>query len=1586
MATTATITTSYNESRANVAFSDGEQGFPPKWSQRRGGPTAAGELNVGVFETQGIAFTYQYDGFAGKTTLSQLDALAKTGANTVSIVPRLFQTDVSSSALTANVRSADASVLGNLIDHAHADGLAVTLTPHLDITDGGLRSVLAPTDVAGWFKNYTAQLVDYAKIAQSHGAEMLSIGTEMNSMAVAANAGYWDDLIAAVRHVYSGKLTYQSDWYDAGDVPFWSKVDVISVDAYVPVATNGTPTVESVVKAWDTVPTDTWQAANFNYMSPLDFYRSLAVTNGKPLQFGEFGYANHDGAGMHPSSTGGSQTLDPGEQKVLMEGFFQVFGKETSWFQGANMWEWLDTPSATPQVDLTLQNSGSLSVIKDWYSGANNARLNSTLNGTDANDRLAGGSGADRLVGGKGSDTLIGAGGDDVLIGDGDTNPLRDKLVVKATGSPAAGVDALMKVMVNGVVVGTVSVPKNADGSSSTFTFSLTPGLAVTSVSVAFVNDIRTATEDRNLVVQQVSLNGNNLSVADSTNLHYPGTFSLYSNGSLDFNLSKHPDYSGATINGNDTLTGGDGTDTFVFARNGGHDTITDFGHNGDHDVIDISDLLGAGLQPTLTAIGADTQISFATGETVLVRGVQPGNLQATATGFTYTDASAQSSLFAVAHLAPAAEVIDGTSGDDNLVGGDGDSTIYGHEGNDTLYGGAGANTLAGGTGNDTYIIDHAGETVIENAGEGVDLVRSSISYTLGDNVENLTLTGTDAINGTGNALDNLLTGNAGNNVLDGGAGNDILDGGGGNDTLIGGAGDDVFVVDSAGDVVQEAVGGGNDKVLAQTSYTLGAGQEIEALMAYDVSSTTPLTLTGNELDNYIVGGAGNDTLVGGAGNDILVGGAGNDVLDGGTGNDVFIVDSAGDVVREAVGGGNDTVYASVSYTLGAGQEIETLVTTDMAATAAINLTGNEFNNYIAGNAGDNILDGGAGNDILDGGAGNDTLIGGAGNDVLVGGAGSDTMIGGAGDDAYVVDSASDVVREAAGGGKDIVYAAVNYTLGAGQEIETLVTSNGEGTAPINLTGNELDNYIAGNAGDNILDGGAGNDILDGGAGNDTLIGGAGNDVFVVDSANDIVREAAGGGKDTVYAAVSYTLGAGQEIETLVTANGAGTAAINLTGNEFDNYLAGNAGDNILDGGAGNDILDGGAGNDTMIGGTGNDVFIVDSANDVVREAAGGGNDTVYAAVSYTLGAGQEIETLVTTNGTGTAAINLTGNEFDNYLAGNAGNNILDGGAGNDVLDGGAGNDTMIGGAGNDVFIVDSANDVVREAAGGGNDMVYASVSYTLGAGQEIESLVTANAVATTAINLTGNEFNNYIAGNAGDNILDGGAGNDILDGGAGNDTMIGGTGNDVFIVDSAGDVVKEAAGGGTDTVYASVSYALGAGQEVENLVTTNGTGTATINLTGNEFANYLAGNAGNNILDGGAGNDVLDGGAGNDVLIGGAGKDTLIGGDGADRFVFRDGDTGATDATADIVVNFSHAQGDKLDLSQIDANSLAGGDQAFTLHSSGADHVAGAAWLTQTDDATIVNLDTDGDGKADYMIHVTTEGHTPLNSSDFIF
>ncbi|MCE3605496.1 putative Ig domain-containing protein [Massilia sp. P8910] len=357
----------------------------------------------------------------------------------------------------------------------------------------------------------------------------------------------------------------------------------------------------------------------------------------------------------------------------------------------------------------------------------------------------------------------------------------------------------------------------------------------------------------------------------------------------------------------------------------------------------------------------------------------------------------------------------------------------------------------------------------------------------------------------------------------------------------------------------------------------------------------------------------------------------------------------------------------------------------------------------LTGTAGADQLNGGAGNDILNGLDGNDKLNGGGGNDTMDGGLGTDTMTGGAGDDVYVFDLAADVAVEAANEGNDTVKSSVSTVLGNNIEALTLT-----GTAPVNATGNALNNVLTGNSGDNTLDGGGGADILN---------GGSGNDLYIVDNVGDIVNEGNYVGVDTVQTGLNYELGPYLDNLTLT-----GSLAVDGKGNAGNNVIKGNANNNVLDGGTGADAISGGAGNDT---------YIVDNAGDTVVELANEGIDTVKSGVSSTLSANIEALFLTGVNGisgTGNALNNLlVGNGANNVLNGDAGDDLLQGGAGldtltdtlgNNLLDGGAGNDTLtagvgremlIGGVGNDVIVTGDGADIIAFNRGDGQDVVNAS-------------------------------------------------------------------------------------------------------------------------------------------------------------------------------------------------------------------------------------------------------------------------------------
>ena len=329
------------------------------------------------------------------------------------------------------------------------------------------------------------------------------------------------------------------------------------------------------------------------------------------------------------------------------------------------------------------------------------------------------------------------------------------------------------------------------------------------------------------------------------------------------------------------------------------------------------------------------------------------------------------------------------------------------------------------------------------------------------------------------------------------------------------------------------------------------------------------------------------------------------------------------------------------------------------------------------------------------------------------------------------------------------------------------------------------------------------------------------------------------------------------------------------------NTLIGTLGDNIMTGAAGSDTFTGAAGNDRQFGGDGND-----------RQFGGDGNDRLF------------------------------------------------GGDGNDRLFGGDGiAEVLAGGLGDDFFVARHAGTMIVENVGNGSaDIVVAAVSFGLASDDNIETLTTIDAAATSAINLTGNALAQLIVGNAGDNRLEDGLG--------AADTLTGGKGNDTYVVRNAGTVIVEAAGGGTaDQVLVSVSFALAANDNIKVLAITNSAGTKAIHLTGNVLRQSLTGNDGNNRLDGGAGSD------------------SLTGANGADVFVFS---TALGSSNMDTITDYSVAS-DRIEVDDavfVGLTAGALGATAFSSNINGFATTASQRIIYETDTGFLW-FDADGDGAA---------------------
>ena len=601
----------------------------------------------------------------------------------------------------------------------------------------------------------------------------------------------------------------------------------------------------------------------------------------------------------------------------------------------------------------------------------------------------------------------------------------------------------------------------------------------------------------------------------------------------------------------------------------------------------------------------------------------------------------------------------------DNVMWGNaGRNLMSGGAGNDVLDGGAGADTLDGGAGDDTIWIDDAGDVVVEQAGQGIDTVKSKLDgYVLADNVENLVLlAGAGDLSGSGNALGNRIDGNDGNNAINGGAGDDTLDGGAGNDTLAGGSGSDTYRVDSAGDMVIENTDEGLDTVWSSaSSYTLGANVENLHLGRY-AFDTQALDGTGNGLDNALYGNSGANHLDGGAGNDTLAGGAGNDTLTGGAGRDSFYLstDQAGtDTIADLASGESievcgtflhgavtrgtgvglaaghvqartmnnvTTLYLGLDETPGADM---TIVLKGAYAAADFTLRGytiiydtNHAPMLSAPIADQHASAGSAFTAQVPAGAFTDRD---AGDVVTLSAIGIDPDWGLFDLPSWLSFDAATRTFSGTPAGTDagsfliMVTATDSHGASTSDAFELSVapapvfgtTGNDtiDGTAfddtQYGLAGNDA---LRGFDGSDRLLGGDGNDTLDGGAGSDTLDGGAGNDTYLVDLVGagakvvpeDAVLESVNGGIDSlvlraadgvVTGALALTLTLARELENL-DISATGTNRINLVGNASANVLTGNDAANTQSGGGGNDTLDGGAGADVLTGGAGHDVFV----------------------------------------------------------------------------------------------------------------------------------------------------------------------------------------------------------------------------------------------------------------------------------------------------------------------------------------------------------------------------------------------------------
>ena len=674
---------------------------------------------AGVFSVEGFGFPSNYNGaFVTPAALVAMQAIAATNANTIQLAPRIFTQTQTSNVVIAdpNKTESDANI-ATAIANAHALGLSVMLKPMLTGLDGTNQGKLTPSDPAAFFASYKTELLDLAHVAEQSGAESLSIGNELSKLTGPEYRSYWIDLIDSIRAVYHGPITYAAATDEAINVSFWDKLDVIGINAYPPLTTQLDPSVDEMIAAWKNMPTDNYWAAVMDHMSPVDFFHSLAVKYDKQVLFTETGYRSVDGTNISPGGWSGT-TQDLQEQYDAFNAFFQVWGSEGgSWFEGADIWNW-DATNVYSPTGYSPMGKPAQQLITEWYGGQHQAP-GLTITGSPSADLFDVGGGNDVLSGGVGNDVIKSGAGNDTIIGGPDVIPKLTATTITVTGysSVVDGVGAQMKLLINGQQIGNIVEFHGAADSSGyqTYTFSFANPATVSSLDLAFINDVVNANGDRNLYIKDIIVNGEHLLVSDALNPSSPGTWNLYQNKSIHYDMSGHQDLFFGSSTDNDSLDGGLGND--VISGGAGADVI----HGGDGDdsinggpgIATATDkLYGDAGNDIIKADKADTGalLDGGAGKDQLY-GAGAANVMNGGDGNDYLSGGG------------GLDIMHGGAGDDSLKGGTAATRMYGDDGNDTLQGGTGNEWLSGGTGNDRLIGGAGNDTFVFAANFGKDTI-----------------------------------------------------------------------------------------------------------------------------------------------------------------------------------------------------------------------------------------------------------------------------------------------------------------------------------------------------------------------------------------------------------------------------------------------------------------------------------------------------------------------------------------------------------------------------------------------------------------------------------------------------------------------------------------------------------------------------------------------------------------------------------------------------------------------------------------------------------------------------------------------
>jgi hypothetical protein len=524
------------------------------------------------FAVNGFAFPSDTLGaYNNAAATASLAALRATGANSVELVITQYVANstgsgISTSSGTGLTTESDANLVAE-IKQAQADGLSVFLAPHINIDDGTWSALLKPSNIAAFFSAYQSFILHYAAIAQANGVATFSIGNELSGVDGVADLPYWTTLIAAVRQVYHGTITYDSAWNDTSNVSFWSQLDQIGANAYDPVTNAITnPTLTQLEQGWTSVnPLDSSVTGG---VSAIQYYQNLAAKYGKPILFTETGYQSVNGTntlnGAIPAA--GATYVDDQQQALADQALLTVLAQDKgSWFKGMYIWDWNPQPSQVQTDDFSPQGKPALAVVDAWYQGTETAANGAQTGTLDGNFNNVG-------LGNSVALTLAGT-GNGVVLGSADT--------IKASGSANTYDVTASQLTAGEAITGTGSDTLVITTAGTFAASSLAQLGGIGSIDLAAGNNAMTLTDamvasaaNATLTVVAGSTGATSINAAAVGAAH--SVHLIAGAGTASLTGGAGADTLTAGI-GASTLTGGGGADTYVYAAGDGAATAINY-------------------------------------------------------------------------------------------------------------------------------------------------------------------------------------------------------------------------------------------------------------------------------------------------------------------------------------------------------------------------------------------------------------------------------------------------------------------------------------------------------------------------------------------------------------------------------------------------------------------------------------------------------------------------------------------------------------------------------------------------------------------------------------------------------------------------------------------------------------------------------------------------------------------------------------------------------------------------------------------------------------------------------------------------